>query len=378
MLAALGLALAPLPARAADEGQAKLEELRQAIEESRERVTGFERRERELLELMEEIDRRLDALRAEVDAARRRADAARAELARVEERRARLESQLARTRRAMSVRAVALYKAGEVGPVRAVFSATSLRDLLSRVSTLRTLLEHDADLVSRFRRERDALAGAEREARQAADELDEALAGLRAQSDALAHERRVKRQVLARVHEDRTRERALLNELETAARALEETLAGLGESKPSALVPGLGDFEARRGALPSPVDAPVARGYGRVVDTQFLTATFRKGVEFDAPAGEPVHAVAPGEVRYAGWFRGYGKIVIIDHGDRWFTVSGHLDDVSVEVGDPVSDGEVIGSVGETGSLTGPKLYFEIRRGSQAQDPADWLEAGGRR
>ena len=62
------------------------------------------------------------------------------------------------------------------------------------------------------------------------------------------------------------------------------------------------------------------------------TATFRKGVDFEAPPGEPVLAVAVAEVRFAGWFRGYGNMLILDHGDRYFTVFAHLDEVFVEVG----------------------------------------------
>ena len=112
-----------------------------------------------------------------------------------------------------------------------------------------------------------------------------------------------------------------------------------------------------------------------MVDEDFQTETFRKGVEFAAAAGEPVLAVAPGEVRFTGWFRGYGKIVILDHADRYFTVCGHLEEIDVEVGAAVEAGDRIGSVGETGSLTGPKLYFEIRNGSEALDPADWLVPG---
>ena len=82
-----------------------------------------------------------------------------------------------------------------------------------------------------------------------------------------------------------------------------------------------------------------------------------------------MRAGAPGEGRVAGWYRGYGRIAIIDHGDRYFTVSGHLADLFVDVGDPVGEGDTIGSVGETGSLSGPSLYFEIREGSEPVDPA---------
>jgi septal ring factor EnvC (AmiA/AmiB activator) len=175
------------------------------------------------------------------------------------------------------------------------------------------------------------------------------------------------------VREDRSEERSLLIELERAAHALEETIGSLGEE---ALVRG-GDavasgFASLRGELPLPVRASIARGFGRVVDAEFQTATVRKGVDFAAAAGEPVRAVADGLVRFAGWFRGYGRMVILDHGDDYFSVSGHLDEVRVGPGERVDARDVIGTVGETGSLEGPRLYFEIRHGREPLDPADWL------
>jgi septal ring factor EnvC (AmiA/AmiB activator) len=136
-------------------------------------------------------------------------------------------------------------------------------------------------------------------------------------------------------------------------------------------------FATLRGALDPPVDAPLVARFGRVVD-EFGTATFRKGIGFAAPRGTPVRGVADGVVRFAGWFRGYGKIVILDHGGAWYTVSGHLDQIDVTVGDAVARGTAIGRAGDTGSLAGPQLYFEIRRGGQAVDPADWLRGGAGR
>jgi septal ring factor EnvC (AmiA/AmiB activator) len=108
------------------------------------------------------------------------------------------------------------------------------------------------------------------------------------------------------------------------------------------------------------------------VDPDFQTTTFRSGVEFAAPAGMPVRSIAAGVVRFAGWFRGYGRIVIVDHGDAYHSVSGHLDEIDVEVGSLVSEGQAIGTVGETGSLGGPSLYFELRRGGDPVDPVPWL------
>ena len=131
-------------------------------------------------------------------------------------------------------------------------------------------------------------------------------------------------------------------------------------------------FASLRERLAPPVEAPIAASFGRVVDAEFKTETFRSGVEFDAPLGAAVEAVAAGQVRFTGWFRGYGKLVILDHGDEYFSVSGHLADIRVEVGDEVESRGVIGTVGDTGSLSGPRLYFEIRHGREPQDPRKWL------
>ena len=161
-------------------------------------------------------------------------------------------------------------------------------------------------------------------------------------------------------------------EFETAARALEQALGAL-EGEPAERRSALGPpFANLRGELPAPVAAPIVGEFGRVVDAEFRTQTFRKGVEFAALRGAAVRAVAAGRVRYAGWFSGYGRLVILDHGDQYFSVSAHLEEISVSVGQAVARGDAIGTVGETGSLAGPRLYFEIRQGSEALDPRRWL------
>ncbi len=366
LLSATAVHAAPIPVGS------ELRELREAIEESRERVGGFELRERELFDWLEEIHRRLDALNRDVAAARAEAARAQAEFDRAEERAATAAIRLEQTRRAMSRRLVALYKSGEMGPIHVLFSSTSPRELISRVSTLRSVLEYDAELIDRFQRDQDEQRAAQSGARDATQRLDEAVSRLWTRSRELAHEREAKRALLAVVRHDRSQERALLTELEKAARALEETIAALGErrDRPASL-DGSG-FAERRGSLPAPVFGEITQAYGRLVDAQFLTQTFRKGVEFAVHGGESVRVVASGEVRYSSWFRGYGKIVIVDHGDRYFSVYGHLAELFVEVGAAVREGNTIGSAGETGSLTGPSLYFEIRHGSEPQDPAEWL------
>jgi septal ring factor EnvC (AmiA/AmiB activator) len=360
-------------ARADDDREQELARLRRAIEESRQRVAAYEQQQRGLLEAIEALDQSAAYLAAEVSRAERSAQRARTRLASIQAEAAVLTAQLARTRQAMRVRAVALYQAGNLGTLRLLFAAGGLREFLARVRALRVLLDHDAELIARHRFESEQLALAEERARQQVQVRSGAEQQLRERSLELEAERGEKRSLARSVHADRTSERAALVELEKAARALEETLARLGAepARPGPPSPGAG-FAGLKGRLAPPVAGPVAQTFGRVVDAEFGTETFRSGIVFEAPLGTSVQAVAPAVVRFAGWFRGYGRLVILDHGDRYFTVSGHLAELAVEVGDEVEAREEIGTVGDTGSLAGARLYFEIRQGSQPLDPADWL------
>ena len=287
--AALGLlmlVLATLAGRPASATEpSELEALRGAIEKARERVGRYERDERGLLDLLEEIDLDLERLVAETQRARLEVAQAQQALADVEPRLQRVESQLGVTREAMARRAVALYKAGEVGPVRVLFSADSLPDLLSGMSSLQRLLAHDAALVARFRSEQTSLRAIRSEALAARGRFERALVSLADRSRELEAERIVKGELLAAARGDRTRERRLLVELERAAAALEETLARLGDVRPEKTGPADGSaFEASRGGLPAPVAGEIRQGFGRVVDAEYRTETFRKGVEFAAAA----------------------------------------------------------------------------------------------
>ncbi len=367
LLACVVWTLAPSADRERD-----LDALRRAIEAGRARVETFERQQRGLLEALEGLDQAVVALERDVAVRRAEAREATAALRAVEAELPGLEERLGRTRAAMAARALALYKTGQFGPVQVLFAATDLRQLLARLDELRLLLANDRRLLARFDAERAALDAARAQAAAASERREQAARRLEQRLASLDDERGTKRALLDSVRRDRARERAALVELEAAARALEETLARLGDAPEALPVPTGAAFEVLRGRLPAPVDAPVVRSFGRVVDAEFHTQVFRNGVDFGAGAGAPVRAVAPGRVRFAGWFRGYGRIVILDHGGSYFTVSGHLDRIDVEVGQAVDERDPIGTVGESGSLSGPRLYFEIRAGSEAVDPAAWL------
>lgn len=137
--------------------------------------------------------------------------------------------------------------------------------------------------------------------------------------------------------------------------------AGAGPLDPTEVATG---FASMKGRLPFPLT-----GRSEIRSSRRAGAD-GPGLEMRAPRGAPVRAVFPGRVAFADSYAAYGKTVILDHGASHYTVSANLDDISVKVGDDVSSGARVGSVGDMGA--GPLLHFEIRVGSDTVDPAEWF------
>jgi murein DD-endopeptidase MepM/ murein hydrolase activator NlpD len=116
----------------------------------------------------------------------------------------------------------------------------------------------------------------------------------------------------------------------------------------------------------------VVAEFGPQTHPRFGTETHRSGVDIEAPEGTPIRAVASGSVAYRGWLKGYGNLVVLDHGDGYHTLYAHAAQVLVDEGDQVRGGTMIARVGETGSVEGPRLYFEVRYQGRAEDPQLWL------
>lgn len=126
--------------------------------------------------------------------------------------------------------------------------------------------------------------------------------------------------------------------------------------------------------LPSiwPLNGRLMAGYGVRIDPFSGEGAMHTGVDISAPYGTPVHATADGIVLHAGWNGGYGRCVIIDHGNNYQTWYAHLSRMDVIEGEEIRQGEVLGAVGTTGRSTGAHLHYEVRIGSTPVNPYRFL------
>jgi septal ring factor EnvC (AmiA/AmiB activator) len=275
-----------------------------------------------------------------------------------------LEASIAAARPVLAARARALYKLGELSYLRMLLSVDRPSDLLRGYRFVSALARRDNQRIAGFRTDLVDLAATRAELERKTREALELRAVLERTRRGLDADRRRKEKLLTEIVERKETHAAYLQELEEAEARLQLLLQGLTADDVAVPIP------AFKGNLPWPVAGRVRIGFGRRKHPKFDTYTIENGIEIAAPEGAAVTAVHEGTVAFADRFRGYGLMVVLDHGGKHHTLYAHLADVRVQPGQQVAAGQVLGVVGS--SVEGPGLYFEVRFQGRPEDPADWL------
>jgi murein hydrolase activator len=370
-----------------------LQQTQKRLKEERAKAADARKREAGLLAELEAIDRRLSEKRKQVALLDGRIQRAQGEMSDLQHDIARLEGQRAGQEDAMAQRLRAMYRLqAQGGALPVLLSGDDPIAQAVRLRHLATLATVDARMIREYRVTSEGLADRKDKLearRKEMSALRGEAEGERAEADREAGKRRV---ILARVKDERAYHDRMVGELSEATRRLEAFVRDLQERRrvakvpppsskapkaaiPGESTPGVG-LGSMRGRLVWPAEGRVVEEYGTRVNPRFGTKTFRNGIDIDAGEGSNVHAVYPGHVLYTGWFRGYGNLIIVDHGSEYYTLYAHVADMKVAEGDDVKQGQTIATVGDTGSLQGPRLYFEVRYQGKPQDPAQWLRPRG--
>lgn len=356
------------PARAEDDASLeRMQALEEQIREGKSRLDDARDRAREMARLLSASEAR----RADLGQRIRDAEAAlrrlRNEAGTIEREIARLEKDIARRRADIRHGSAVLLSLHQGGTIEVLLQADGADARAMRAGTLRVALDGlrermqalDADLrkLDAERRRLDANIGQQQATRaRLADEQKEAEARAEQQ-----------RRTLALVRKDEALAAGVLEDLEGAraelARLIARTKSGGG-----ALLP----FAPLKGRLDPPAIGELLLGFGRQRDPVFKVDVDHPGWTVKVRKGTPAKAVAGGEVAYAGWLRGYGNLVVLRHGDEYFTLYGHLDELLVKPGDMVRESTPVGLTGDSGSMYGPALHFEIRHRREALNPKEWL------
>jgi septal ring factor EnvC (AmiA/AmiB activator) len=262
--------------------------------------------------------------------------------------------------------------------VRVALSGEDPADFARKLHYLRYVTRAVAALLAAQRAGIAELERLAREARARAERQGALERSSRADREKLLAERRERRRVLDRIAGEIRKSRREIKVLRADERALARVVEEIGRviaARPLAgyarpeRVPS-GPFSSLRGRLRLPVAGELAGRFGAPRGPALAEA---KGIFIRAPEGRPVRSVAGGQVVYADWMRGFGNLLIVDHGEAYLSIYANNESLLKQVGDPVAPGETIATTGASGGSEETGLYFELRHLGKAFDPLRWVK-----
>jgi len=388
-LAALALALAVLLTASRLAGLAaadtrpedRLQEVRKQIRKEKGIVEKIREGKAGVLGSLDALGRNIAETRAKLGACRKRNQGLDWQSQHLREELRSLEGQARSLRRTAGERLDAYYRLGRDGMLPLLFSSSTLPRKLRDLEALRRILDRDWTAIRSYDKLLAERAVVEQGLALRLSE-EKALEGeIHIQERDLLAKRNEKDRLRLRLEKDENLHRRLLEELGESAEKLEALIrkaARTEEAGPRARHPAGGGappgapFVSRKGMLPWPVEGELFRAFGTYSDPGAQVPVMNRGIDIRTRPDTPVHAVWEGEVIYADWFRGYGNLVIVDHGQKHYSVLSDLSRLSKGKGEPVEAGEVLGYATEGGTKGGALVHFEIWHRGRPQNPMLWI------
>jgi septal ring factor EnvC (AmiA/AmiB activator) len=381
--AAVLIGAAVLPAAAAgqseqrlEEKKARLEELRRAAEQAAERLERTRERKASAREAVFDLEERIGELRRKRRANRRTLSETRARLGELAGRRDRLRERIGEHRQRLGAYLRAAYRAGDRGFLRQLFGHEDPQAVQRSLTYLGYLHRARRERVAALKRDRRRLAEVMERIRERRAEVRRLQDELARQKESLQARMAERRSLLEDLASRAQRQEQRLGQLRSDQKALRRVVERLRRLRERGILVDVGDkhMAELKGRLALPVADPEIRA--RFGEPRSGHAMQWQGILLGAQAGTEVSAVFRGRVAYADRLRGYGLILIVDHGDGLLTLYAHNRALFKEVGEWVETGETVAEVGTTGGRRDPATYFEIRKGGDPVDPLAWCRSPG--
>ncbi len=255
-----------------------------------------------------------------------------------------------------------------------LLTSEDISQLIRTGKYLQYISVYEHNLIENYKNSLQELTEKEKRLHGLKKELENNQKKVKSEEENLAEKKNQKETMLSTVRRQHDSHKRVLKELQDASnRILEIIRESERKEKGKEYVPEGVEFAKLKGKLPWPVEGKVALPYGSQKDPQFNTPIFRSGAFIQSISDTYAKAVYTGKVVFAEWFKGYGQLVIINHGDGYHTLYGSLSEIFIKVGDIIKSKQVIGKIGMSGLMNSPGLYFELRYKGKPLDPLQWLQ-----
>ncbi len=363
--------------RKIDAKSAAMDSIKHALTRGRKRVEELGKKEGKYLEQLAGLEKNIENSRMYLGTISRRSDTLAADIALLKDTLVIVTRELTDRQKRMQQRLRDIYKTGRPAISEIILTSATVSDMLHRIKYFQELNRYDRKLVRQIDSTRMLVHNHTQTLEAEQQELLELKSRKEQETKELKKEQGSRRDILAEVKAEKKAYTVMIRELEQAQQELNLLVQRLEKKRREAKIEIERakeiEFEKRKGKLPWPVEGEITRAYGKIVHPVYKTVTMCNGIDIKAPKGDKILCVAPGTVDYIGWMRGYGKFVIVNHFGGYLTIYAHCDKINVIQDQDVKYGEELGVVGETGSLNGSKLHFQIRQSSETLNPGAWLD-----
>lgn len=353
-----------------DQASARLEALRERIQTIENRLDRSRAEESRLSRSLREVETRLSQTRRELAATQARLGRQQSRLQELQDKQARLDRELGRHSEGLEQYLRTAFMLGRQESIKLVLNQEDPQRLGRTLTYYRYLARDRAEAITQARQALEALAAVERDIRTQLASLEATREQRAGQQQALERQQAERSGLLARLREEIQTDQGRLARMEQDEQRLQQLLEDLRRALADVqeLDRHQRPFKTLRSELPWPVAGRLTNRFGQAREQQGLRW---RGVFIASEAAQPVRAIARGRVAYADWLRGFGLLIIVDHGDGYMSLYGHNQALFREPGDWVEDGEVLARVGDTGGALETGLYFELRHEGKPIDPLKW-------
>jgi len=389
-LACILLLLIPASAARGETPRDELKGVKQEIRAKKQLISKTRKVEAVVSTELQEINRNLAQKESDLSHLDRDLKGVESSLERTGREIIRVTDEANRKKQEIEHRLSSLYKAGELGALRMFFSAESFPQMAENIRYMRSILDNDKKIFAEYDQKIVELRKLKVDLERDAAKKSRIKEGIAVKKLEIEQEKGKKAAYLVKVRQDRSSYEKSLKELQANAARLQTMMERLealsrrklssrhekpgGRLKPLAELPPVPDrgFATQKGRMSLPVRGEIVETYGKHKHPDFNSYTFSKGLSISAGAGSDIRAIYDGSVIFSDYFKGYGNMIIIDHGGGYFSLYAHAARILKKVGADVARNEAVATVGDTDSSRGPLLYFEIRHQGKPVDPADWV------
>jgi len=345
----------------------QLQKVQESIKKKTQELNKVKKQKSDVMQQLKKIEEQLNKTQSELIATMDKLSAVDKEAQKTAKELERAEELAKNQDELLRQRIRAMYMNGSNGYLDVLLESTSFSDFVTRAELLIRVIDYDMNLLEQMKQNRDFIA-------QKKQELDTQKAAILSLEQDIQKRKSdiektmVARQGLLRELGQKEQQYELeLDELERLSAEIERTIREAQKSTSSQ------KYSGGRFAWPVPASTTISSSYGMRFHPIKKKNMLHSGIDISAPYGSSIIAAADGKVIYSGWFGGYGKTLIIDHGGGVATLYAHASSLLVSEGDEVKKGQTIAKVGSTGLSTGPHLHFEVRINGDPVNPMEWLK-----